>query len=363
MTRLRIKFVQACLVRGRRYYYFRRPGCARVRLPGLPGSAEFMESYQAALAASAPRGDIGKGRVAAGTVAALVAAYANSAHFKHEIAPETRRTQWAILQRFRDEHGEKRVAILRREHVAAILASKKPYPRRNWLKAVRPLMQFAVSIGMITADPTGDIKTSIRSKGEGFSTWGEEEIAAFRGYHALGTRARLAFELLLCTVQRRGDVIRLGPQHVRGGLLQVRQSKTGATLALPILPELRTALDAGPGGHLTFLTTAHGKPFTADGFGNWFREICDEAGLQGFSAHGLRKAGCRRFAEAGCTPSEIAAWSGHRTLGEVSRYTRAADQAAMARAAATKLRTKIVKPDEPGCKISGKIQGKQSEAG
>jgi integrase len=322
-----------------------------------------MEAYQAALAASAPRGDIGKGRVVAGTVAALVAAYANSAHFKHEIAPETRRTQWAILQRFRNEHGEKRVAILRREHVAAILASKKPYPQRNWLKALRPMMQFAVSIGMIAVDPTESLKVSVRTGGDGFQAWGDDEIAAFRRHHALGTRARLAFELLICTVQRRGDVIRMGPQHVRGGLLHVRQSKTSTKLALPILPELEDALDAAPSGHLTFLTTAYGKPFSAAGFGNWFRDVCNEAGLSGFSAHKLRKAGCRRLAEAGCTASEIAAWSGHRTLGEVARYTRAADQVAMARAATIKLRTKIVKQDGPECKNSGKSKQKQSEAG
>lgn len=322
-----------------------------------------MAAYQAALATSAPRADIGERRNAPGSVAALVAAYANSARFKHEIAPETRRTQWAILQRFRDEHGDKRVATLRREHVVAILSSKKPYPRRNWLKAVRPIMQFAVSIGMIAVDPTEGLKAGVRTKGDGFPAWGESEIAAFRQYHALTTRARLAFELLLCTVQRRGDVIRMGLQHVRGGLLHVRQSKTGTTLALPILPELEAALDAAPSGHLTFLTTAHGKPFSSAGFGNWFREQCDAAGLRGFSAHGLRKAGCRRLAEAGCSAMEIAAWSGHRTLGEVARYTRAADQVAMARAATIKLRTKIVKPDEPECKISGKRQQKQSEAG
>lgn len=242
MTRLALKFVQACLVRGRRYYYFRRPGCARLRLPGFPGSAEFMDAYQAALAASAPRTDIGERRNAPGTIAALIAAYANSARLNHELAPETRRTQWAILQRFRDEHGEKRVATLRREHVVAILSIKKPYPRRNWLKAVRPMMQFAVSIGMIAVDPTRDIKASVKKKGEGFRPWGEEEIAAFRQHHAIGSRARLAFELLLCTVQRRGDVIRMGTQHLRDGLLHVHQQKTGEKLDLPVLPELQAAL-------------------------------------------------------------------------------------------------------------------------
>lgn len=100
-------------------------------------------------------------------------------------------------------------------------------------------------------------------------------------------------------------------------------------MAIPILPELREALDATPSGHLTFLATTEGKPFSAAGFGNWLRDRCDEAGLRGFSAHGLRKAAMNRLANAGATAHEIAAFSGHRTLREVSHYTRAADQAAM----------------------------------
>ncbi|HEY9359509.1 MAG TPA: tyrosine-type recombinase/integrase, partial [Xanthobacteraceae bacterium] len=51
------------------------------------------------------------------------------------------------------------------------------------------------------------------------------------------------------------------------------------------------------------------------------------------SAHGLRKAACRRLAEAGCSANEIASISGHASLREVERYTRAADQARMARQA------------------------------
>jgi integrase len=83
----------------------------------------------------------------------------------------------------------------------------------------------------------------------------------------------------------------------------------------------------------TFLMTAYGKPFTAAGFGGWFRERCDEAGLpKECAAHGLRKAACRRLADAGCKRANvIAAISGHTSLREVERYTRAADQERMAR--------------------------------
>jgi integrase len=82
---------------------------------------------------------------------------------------------------------------------------------------------------------------------------------------------------------------------------------------------------------MTFLTTKHGKPFTAAGFGNWFSECVKEAGLpKNCAAHGLRKAAARRLAEAGCSPSQIAAITGHRTLKEVARYTAAASQVALA---------------------------------
>ena len=50
-------------------------------------------------------------------------------------------------------------------------------------------------------------------------------------------------------------------------------------------------------GALNFLCTAQGQPLTAAGFGNWFRDACNAAGLNNCSAHGLRKAAARRLAE------------------------------------------------------------------
>jgi integrase len=132
----------------------------------------------------------------------------------------------------------------------------------------------------------------------------------------------------------------MGRQHVHEGVLSVRQNKTGVALKIPVHPELRATLDATPSEHLTFLTTAAGRPFTSDTFGHWFREMCDEAGLHGLSAHGLRKAACRRLAEAGCTAHEIMSISGHLSLKEVQHYTIAAEQARMAKAAMEKVRAR-----------------------
>lgn len=125
LTSLRLKFVHRFRDRhGKTRHYFRRPGCKTVALPGLPGSAEFMAAYQAALAGhSAPRIEIGAAHTKPGTVAAAVVAYFGSIAFGN-LAPCTKRTQRYILERFREGHGEKSFTGLERKHVEAMLAEK-----------------------------------------------------------------------------------------------------------------------------------------------------------------------------------------------------------------------------------------------
>jgi integrase len=152
----------------------------------------------------------------------------------------------------------------------------KRFSARNWLKTVRALMVFAVDDKRLKEDPTEGIK-NLSSKTEGFLTWTEDHIAQFERRWPLGTRERLALELLLCTAQRRSDIVRMGRQHIRAGAIEVTQQKTGTRLAIPIHPDLQAALDALPSNHLTFLTTLYGRPFTAPGFTNWFRVTCNQA--------------------------------------------------------------------------------------
>lgn len=144
----------------------------------------------------------------------------------------------------------------------------------------------------------------------------------------------------------------MGPQHIRIGVLYVVQEKTGVELAIPVHPDLAIIIASAPSGHLTFLATRSGRPFEASRFSHWFREECDKAGLRHCSAHGLRKAAARRLAEAGCTAHEIGAITGHASLTELVRYTKAADQRRLADAAMAKVRTS-----------SGKPRGKVSQKG
>jgi integrase len=110
---------------------------------------------------------------------------------------------------------------------------------------LRSLYQFALKRGLLRADPTANIK--LRAiKGTGFHTWTDDEISQFEAQHSIGSKPRLALALLLYTAQRRSDVVRMGRQHIRDGVLTLKQQKTGITLALPVHPELRTVLDATP---------------------------------------------------------------------------------------------------------------------
>jgi hypothetical protein len=55
MTKIRLKYVHEFIDRhGKVRRYARLPGRKRVPLPGVPGSSEFMEAYQAALAGEVP---------------------------------------------------------------------------------------------------------------------------------------------------------------------------------------------------------------------------------------------------------------------------------------------------------------------
>ena len=119
----------------------------------------------------------------------------------------------------------------------------------------------------------------------------------------------------------------MGRQHIHNGVLTIDQGKTEggeeAHLEIPVHPKLREIIDATPTvGVKTFLVTHFGKPYTAPGFGNWFRELCDAAECPDVSAHGLRKATARRLAEIGCSANQIASITGHASLAKCSAIPR-----------------------------------------
>jgi integrase len=351
------KYVQAFVDRhGKARFYFRRAGFAQVSLPGLPWSPQFMKAYEEALAGQpAP---IGIARVKPGSIRALATSYFGSIAFG-SMKSNSQYVRRKIIERFCEEtdkdgnkFGDKSALTLQRSAVIKLMAARadKPESANGLRKALRAMMQHAVEIGLRADDPTRDVK-ALRPKSRlGLHRWTEVEIAQFEAKHPIGSKPRLAMALGLYTGQARQDVIAMGPQHIQDEVLSWIRRKTerstGIQLAIPIHPHLRAIIDATPSHHLTFLVTEFGKPFAVAGFGNWFREQCDIADLRHCTFHGLRKAASVRLAEAGCSPHEIAAITGHASLKEIVRYTATADRKRLAQSAMEKVKagTPIVKP-------------------
>jgi integrase len=156
-------------------------------------------------------------------------------------------------------------------------------------------------------------------------------VRQFEERHPVGTKARLALALLLFTGQRRSDVTRFGRQHLRhGGKIAFTQFKgrnrKPKRLVLPILPALQKIIESSPCGEMTFLVNDLGRSFTDAGFGNKFREWCDQANLPHCTAHGLRKAGATIAANNRATAHQLMAIFGWETLKMAESYTRSADQ-------------------------------------
>jgi integrase len=259
--------------------YYRAAGQKKIRLRAEYMSPEFWAEYEAAKSGSA-RPEIGAGRSRPGTFNAARPGYYGSVGFLG-LALGGQRTRRNILEHRFETYGDGPVKDLQRKHVAAMIDAKatKPGSARDLLKALRSLLRFCVLAGLRDDDPTVGVKLP-RQRTEGFYPWSEADIAAYRAFQGLGTRPRLALEIMLNTGLRRSDAVRVGRQHLRGGTLSISPQKTGGpVLTIPVAPELAAAIDAAPSGNLTFLVTRTGAPFTAAGFGNHFRDWCNEAGL------------------------------------------------------------------------------------
>jgi integrase len=321
---------------GHARFYFRRAGYKTVPLPGLPWSPQFMAAYE--LACKNDMAEIGASRTLPGTVSAALIAYYQHPSFTDALAKVTQQNRRAILESFRHEHGDKRIALMHAQALQATLNHKTPASQRNFKRAMRGFLDFCMAHNLIKVDPLAGTKLS-RMKVRGHHTWTDEEIAQYQARHTPGTQARLALELLLQTGHARADVARMGPQHVRNGTLSMRRQKTDVQFDIPLLPDLLAEMRLHPKNGLAFLISERGKPFGAASFGNKFRSWCNEAGLKHCAAHGLRKASAVRHALNGASAFELMAWHGWKTIGEAQRYVEEANRIRLAMSAGAKMRT------------------------
>jgi integrase len=334
-----LKFIEEDVDRhGNVRVYFRRGG-RKTRIREKPGTDEFMRVYRRLVANGHPEKDPGKGVAAPESLRWLMEQYMASPEFK-TLSRRTRYVRRGLLDAISEEsfgaqktpHGRKPYQMMETRHVRKIRDVKGadlPEAANNRIKALRQLFAWAIEVDLAKNNPARDIKY-LKGKPGGFHTWTEDEVSAFEDRHPVGTMARLALALLLYTGVRRSDVVRLGPQMEKDGWLKFTETKGRERLRkereIPILPELRRIIDATPSGHLSYLVTSRGNPYTHAYFGNWFRECCNKAGLKHCSAHGLRKAGATIIVERGGTEHQLMAIYGWESTKQAGVYTRKANR-------------------------------------
>lgn len=279
---------------------------------------------------------IGFNSVIPGSINELAVAYYASSAWQL-LRPTTQATYRGEIERFRRDHGDKSFLKIRSVHIRKMLDVKamQPNAANNRLRVIRILFSFAQEREMRPDNPAREVR-KLKVTSDGYHVWTEPEIAKFESFWRVGSRERLAFDLLLYTGQRSADVRVMTKAQIanaaidKGGnrrrFISVCQEKTKVSLEIPVHSALVKSLAAAKSGELLLLPTAQGRPFSAKGFSNWISAAAKDAGLEGCTAHGLRKSAATRLADAGCSAHQIMAVTGHKTLSEVQRYTRSAEQ-------------------------------------
>ncbi|MAL41433.1 MULTISPECIES: tyrosine-type recombinase/integrase [Thalassospira] len=327
MVSIELPYVNSYTSKGKVYTYYRRDG-QKIRIKGDVGSDEWLKAYQSihrSFETSAPG-------IVKGSMHDLITQYKSSPSFK-QLKPRTQKEYHRLLDKIGRICGSKHVTSISRRLVLSIRNAGADTPRdtNNLLTTLRLLMQFAVDMEYVQVNPATRFKRL--KEGDGHRPWEEYEIDQFRAYWGLGTKERAAFELLLNTGQRSGDVRTMTRNHIRSNVVSVVQSKTGKRLDIPVANRLKDALDAWlvNTNSMNLVPSPMGMQMDATAFSKLMRKAYRAAGLpDDFTSHGGRYAAATRLKELGLTWEEIADIVGHETVAMVQKYTRQRRNAKMA---------------------------------
>jgi integrase len=330
MTKIKLHYVHEYRDRhGKLRRYVRRPGSRRVALPGLPGSPEFMQAYQDAMSGPVLRASAPK----PGTLASLAAEYFGSAEFAN-LKSSSQATYRLTLGPILKLDGHRLVRDLPADKARKIIeeiGANRPAMANLTRAVLRRLFSFAVATGKRRENP---FDHTPKYKIGTHRTWTDTELDAYEKRWPLGTRERLAYDVLLYTAQRVGDVVRMQRNEIRNNVIAVVQEKTGTEVFVPLHPALARSIKAGPSKGVYLIGDKNGRPITRRSLTVLISTAVKGAGRSSECvAHGLRKAALRRLAEHGATAKQIQAVSGHKSLAEIEQYTQRADQQRLAKAA------------------------------
>jgi integrase len=312
--------------------YYRKRGQPKVRLREKPGTNAFLAEYELARSGKIPitkQELVRLDHLTEGTFHWLCAQYYRSPEYL-QLSDRTKKLRQSWLLKMCIHVGSEKYKNFSPRFLKKIRDkyADRPGTSDNVVKAFRAVFTYAEEYDLIKTNPSASLK-KIKRPTKHFHTWTIEEIKQFQATHPVGTKERLALALYLYTGQRRSDIHRIGPQHIRNGWLHLTQFKGRNTdnpteVDIPVLPALQEVLDNTEIGNTSFIESSLGKPYTVESFGNFFRDACNKAGLPHCSGHGLRSAGASLAAENGATAKQMMAIFGWSDMKHAEQYAREA---------------------------------------
>ena len=221
------------------------PACRGFSLPEPYGGHEFLIAYYAALAGK-PQ-EIGASRTLPRSMNALIVAYYGSPDFKGLRAQAPR----ASIAIFWSDSGSAMATTtplgMKATNVRKLMNEKAETPdaANRLLGLLSILMETAIALGWRDDNPAFGVKR-LKHRSGGIRDLAEADIQAYRDFYPLGSRERLVLELAIGTAQRHRGSRPPGWRYVIKGAIALKQNKTGATVTVPIVPELRATLDLCP---------------------------------------------------------------------------------------------------------------------
>jgi integrase len=334
MTKVRLKYLHCFTDRhGKPHCYFRYRG-EQWRLPA-PGTEGFATAYDALLAGIKVRHN--NVEFMPGSLDWAIEKFLASPLYNKR-AETTKRNYRRVLDCLRQGWGAGFLRDLQPRHVRTIrneIAKRSTTDADIGMSLISALWEFATEqLGIeLDADPTHGIKR-VHKVAHEHEPWPSELIERF--LREARPSLRWAVKLALYTGQRRSDLVKMKWSQYDGEFIEVRQQKTGALLSIPCHKALRTELESMPRVADTILVGERGAPLTGSSLSVMVRRQLREMGVNGYAIHGLRKNAAVELANAGCDAFEIAAITGHRTVGMVQHYAKRHDQRRRARSAMDK---------------------------
>lgn len=327
---VRLKGVTSYQRNGKTVWRYRKTGQKTVYLKGKPNSDEFMRSYEAARDGLSVEDKVLLARTNRPySLHSLIAIYKTSEAYE-VLKPSTKETYARLLARLDKAYGHSSVKDLTPKIVRNIRdRATSPATGNRFVSLLSVLCEEAKELSWIKANPAKGVRKR-KYKKKSHHDWTDAEMGLFLNRYQAGSRERLAFLLLFDTAQRGGDTHKFGPQHLKNGVLSVHQEKTGAILKIPLQPETLAEIKRHKSNQLSFILTEKGLPYRKKPFQQWFSKACTKTGLTHCSAHGLRGARLRVYAENGATFEQMKSIGGHETDSQLQVYIRNAKQTRIA---------------------------------